>query len=275
MARGPRVAYLLGAITVAVLAASVWLGRESIAGWWRYLTVRKLLDPAQRDAVLREIVGWKRFRGDDEYFPRYRDVDEVLVRVIECPQPRRLPMYALVFGDRHDSVNVDGLHHFELVDFDGTLLQARDGNNVHRCDFQDINGDGILDWADSDTCGFGEEMELGPHLQVFTLVSLTPEQPFHLCVVVHPDNWAWEVQRTAATQGARIVFGPRNTTTQRVTEQAVYAWNPLQDAYVGPSGGLDQDFVRIRIDPSTGPDYEELERFAIQKGWRSRVWTEE
>ncbi len=259
MARGSRIAWSTGLVAIGVLALSLWSLRHGLAAWWRWQTVKGLLDPARRQQVYREVVSWQRYRGE----PRYRielDDTEQLVKVIECPQRTGSPVLSLFFRDTGVTGRAD---HFELVDYDGTLLPVPSGSNVSNqiSDFQDINGDGLLDRVEAhyrvdDSQRF---------VHIFRLVQVTPSQDVALEVAyiasAAQSDWTWQLHYAQNPRIPEIVIGPKDPATSAIAPRAVYQWDSKARRYVGPEGGVDQDF--IRVDTAASP---QLEEFAKRRG---------
>jgi hypothetical protein len=265
---GKKGAILIGLVVLAVLAAALWAGRREIAAWYRYQTVRKLLDPAEREAVLREVLGWQR------YDPAVRDretmeellKDEELDRVVTCPQPGERPIFAVFFKENGELNSQD----FELIAADGTILDM----NVLKGEFKDVNGDGVIEVVQSwihEIEGTGRDISMlcvSPVRREQTpLLMVAYNKLKKLSLTDQPGEWGWELRATAAPDAFDIVLGPKDKSTGKVAEpQAVYAWSRERKAYLGPGGGYDQPFLRIdsigRDDP--GRINEELGRF-----WKS------
>jgi hypothetical protein len=227
---------------MSALLGSIWIEWEPLAAWWRYQTVKRLLDPAQREEAFRQILGWRRFPSSDaKYFDHLPDEDEVIDRVIECPQRNDPPLFVVVFrfGDGGPNPRRLTEHHFELVDYDGTLIPC----DRISCDSDllDLNGDGALARAGDQNWRFdGDRI-----VKVFSLVAVTRKQELLLRVAYHPESWTWEIRRSSESPHADIVLGPRTADGRGVeTVVARYQWDPAQGAYVGPAGGPEEEFVR-------------------------------
>lgn len=74
-------------------------------------------------------------------------------------------------------------------------------------------------------------------------------------------DWTWQLPDSQNPRCPEIVFGPKNAATGAVTPRAVYQWDSKQRKYVGPEGGVDQDFIRVE-----GEDSPLLDEFAKTSG---------
>jgi hypothetical protein len=244
MRRGRTVSILAALLLALVLAGAFLTQWEALAAWWRHRTVRKLEDPAQREIVYRQIVQWQRYRGTPMYTVDPMRPGESIREVIVCPQRDGKPLYAVVYRGAFES-DGPGLRHFELVDFDGTLVPVFEGWSIGPCDFKDLNADGVLDRLESLTY----EIEGGKEdVQALTLVPMTPEQKVKLRVFyrMHQENaaWDWNVVDISGSP-PEIRLGPRDPETKELMPRATYSWDPSRSEYVGPSGGIDEEFLRL------------------------------
>lgn len=262
----------LGGIALVALLGAAWLGREEIAARWRYRTVRKLLDPAQREQIYRQVLGWRRYAAS--YGERFDDLpgkDEVIHRVFECPQREGPPLFVVAYrpfnGKPHIGHRGAPEYAFDLVDFDGTLIPVRDGMNVDPCELRDLNGDGVLELPGDNGWSYPDSWST---FRVFSLVAVTREQELLLRVAYREPSWTWEIHRSGEPPHAEIVLGPQGSEANQVEiVVARYRWDPAQGVYLGPAGGPEEDFVRAS---DFGSDrtraWAELEPFARKQGER-------
>lgn len=261
---------LSGGAFVLVLVLC-WLSRERIAAWYRHQTVKKLLVPGERDEALRRIIEWQRYRGE----PRYRVTEvETIRHVLLCPQSRTEPIFAVFLGKKPDSEKAT-VGHFELIDYDGTILPVYMGANSSDSGvFQDINGDGVIDRVDSWRWTVGRSVGLSEpetDIDVLQVLPITREQQPLLRVAYNPSkslespksrpDWSWEIVPTKDRDVFDVLLGPRSTPARGVDPQVTYRWDAKAATYVGPSGGVGDAFLRFTDETS-----EELERFAQAGG---------
>jgi hypothetical protein len=248
MRRGRAFSIQAALLLILVLAGGIFTQREGIAGWWRHWTVRKLLDPTQREAVYKRIVEWQRYRGTPRYTVDPLSSGEPIHDVVLCTQRGGRPFYAVVVKQPWSGAG----HHFELVDFDGTFVPVFLGWNVGSCDFKDLNGDRVLDRLESRSY----RLESGKNVQALTLIPMTPDQKLALRVVyrIHLASWAWTVVDTSG-ELPEIRLGPRDPASGEVTPRATYRWERSQSRYVGPGGGIDQNFFRVDEDSAKSEEF--------------------
>jgi hypothetical protein len=244
MRRGRAFSIIPALLLAFVLVGAFVTQWEALTAWWRHQTVRKLEDPAQREVVYRQIVQWQRYRGVPWYTVDPMRPGESIRDVIVCHQRDGRPLYAVVYKGAFES-DAPGLRRFELVDFDGTLVSVFEGWNFGHCDFKDLNADGVLDRLETLTYEIEEGKE---DVQALTLIPMTPEQKVKLRVFyrMHQENagWDWTVVDTNGSP-LEIRLGPRDPETKELMPRAVYRWDPSRSEYVGPSGGIDEEFLRL------------------------------
>ena len=247
MGRGRAFSILAALLLILVLAGGLLTQRERIAAWWRHRTVKKLLDPAERERVYKEIVAWQRYRSVPRYTIDPPRAGERIHDVIVCPQRNGRPFYVVVFSDA-GWPDTDGQRHFELVDFDGTLVPVWSGDNTAVCDFKDLNGDGVADRLSSIVVVYED---LNKSVGELALIPMTPEQKPALRIVYRmragDDRWEWTVLETNGGL-PEISLGPWDPVTKELSPRAIYRWDPSRSEYAGPSGGIDQDSLRVDDD---------------------------
>jgi hypothetical protein len=270
--KGRCITIVAGIAAAGVLIVSLWTCWDEIFAWYRYQTVRKLLEPGEREAALRKIHGWGIDQGQTRTFmgdPDLRTIDDVVI----CFQLRGRPLFTVIFDNEPPG---DSFRSFELIDSDGTFLDFHlDSFKGDLFKFKDINGDGIVEFVDA----FGHELDAIGARSVTMLyvipvlrtrytalmVAFSREKSNPRPIVGATEDWSWELRPTGMP-GAPfdIVLGPRTWRPGgRLEPKAVYTWSAERKEYVGPDGGYDQPFLRIR-EEEEGKLKETLEHF-----WRS------
>ena len=243
MRRGRAASIIAALLLVLVLVGAFVTQWQAVAAWWRHRTVKKLMDPAQREVVYKQILAWQRYRGMPRYTVDPLSPGEGVQDVVLCPQRDGKPFYVVVYSGPLWN-NQLGLRHFELVDFDGTLVPVVDGWSIGSCDFKDLNADGVLDRLEQ----LEYETEEGERSRALILIPMTPEQKVKLRVFhrMHAEDarWEWTVVHTNG-KFPEIRLGPIDPFTRELIPHATYRWDPSRSEYVGPSGGIDEEFFRL------------------------------
>jgi hypothetical protein len=249
---GRKVALIAGFGVVATFGVGTYFWKDILARYQVHLL--QYGSGSVRDEALRWIITQQRYRGE----PAYRETDAGSVRrVVVCPQERGGSILAVFVEEprdspRHDLGELKGWFH--LVDKDATLIPAYHGGNVVDSEFKDINGDGIIEHIEEWTVHSGK-MEA----QVLVVIPVTRRQEPSLCVAYNRAgsgaHWSWRLKGTKSPGVYDIEIGPVENTARRVDPKAIFQWSAQSKAYIGPVGGKDQPFMRIK-------DERELDSFA-------------
>jgi len=217
--------------------------------------VKKLLDPAERNATLAKLIQLNpgcTGRPTDTAFVNH---------VVVCPQPKGEPLYA-VFKDEKFSFRFGAglgkpLGHIILFDSDGKYVPFYRNANVISGVFADVNGDGIIENVEAIQYGL-------QHAATVIYVIPIVEKPVPLlCLAYNPWNrktekWAWQAADARKDGVLQIQLGPvikilgdptysreDNGSNKQINPVVTYTWDKDRKMYVGPAGGDDQPFKRI------------------------------
>jgi hypothetical protein len=141
--------------------------------------VKKLLDPAKRNAALDKLMQLNHYDGGP--------TDTALVNhVVVYPQPKGEPLYA-VFKDENYSVRSGAglgkpLGHVLLFDSDGKYVPFYQNANSISGVFADVNGDGIVENVEAIFCG------LRPAATVICVIPIVEKPVPLLCLAYNPKN---------------------------------------------------------------------------------------
>jgi hypothetical protein len=131
---------------------------------------------------------------------------------------------------------------------------------------QDVTLDGILDRVGSVSYVFDAPGSPGGkmYLQVLHVLQITEAQESLLVVAFErragdplgeDAQWSYEVRESNESGLPDIVIGPK--VAGRPEPRAAWRWSKAKRRFVGPSGGIDQAFLRLESD-----EWNSIERFA-------------
>jgi WG containing repeat/Ankyrin repeat len=214
-------------------------------------TVARLRDDTLRNEAFRTILSWQKYRSGS-YTER---ICKPLRHVEECPQKEGPSIFA-VFPMTSYQQQAAPLGHIILIDADGALIPHYSNANSldEHSAFKDINGDGIVDEV-------GTINRSGAH--VLHVLPVTREQKPVLNIALRErefatTEWSWELAETGESGIFVIVLGPLDSVTGKITPKARYVWSKETGDYVGPPGGMDLPFLRLKTDdPSDSLEFGE------------------
>jgi hypothetical protein len=191
--------------------------------------VQDLLRPDRRDKAYSELLRQGRYATK----PRYMELHaKAIAEVVLCPQATNLPMVAVF--DREKGSARSG--HLVLFTADGIIVPVYYGANSVEGSFEDINGDGIIDWVDSFLVRLGDRSFAMLHV-----TPITPAQRPALQVLYDDNKLVWRC--------APVDSGPTRKVQLRQKQTfelaAEYLWSPTSRRWAGPDGGGELGFVRV------------------------------
>jgi hypothetical protein len=259
-----RLPIIAGIAAVMVLAVLLWVGRESIASWDRQLTVKKLLDPKRRQDALEKIVSWKRYQGESGYVVhKAYPIEDVIISI----QPDGLPIYVVLFKDSMiGQLDPDDYIPVEAIDFDGTIVPwYQRFNLIKRSNLKDLNADGTLDDIDQIECEVGGEPPKHTVVHLWVL-PINREMRPSLGILMNRDHprepWSWKLNESGTPGVYDLVIGVKDEAAGKITPRAVYTWSATDKRFIGPEGGLQEQFLRIDESGGIEETGTQIDRFA-------------
>jgi hypothetical protein len=210
--------------------------------------VAQLTDFTRRDEAFREILSRQLYRSRPRYVER---IFKPLRHVVVCPQANGPPLYA-VFPVCSYEQRAEPLGYVILIDADGAIIPWYiNANSLDEpSEFRDINGDTIVDAVD--------EVRTGK-ARILHVLPVTREQRPTLMILLRRATsdehaWSWRLAETAAPGVCAIELGPGDPKRDYFEARATYQWSPAEGGYVGPPGGDNLPFKRMK--GSTWPSAE-------------------
>ena len=201
-------------------------------------SVRLLQDPAGRDRALFDLLEMNKYYNGvnsdgKQHHPETCKVNHVVV----CPQKKGLPLYAVFKAEGYEKYFGGGpgkpLGHVIVFDSTGKYLPRYiNANSIHG-EFEDANGDGIVENVESIHEGYWEEHKSNDRLWVLPIV---PNAKPILEVRYNPERWSYKVLKKGPGIPWEIRFIPKNTSTISSGSAVIYRWSKEKQAYEGPIG---------------------------------------
>jgi len=228
--------------------------------------VRALLDDDDRDAAMQRILRRGDYRGPGTYEERAASCE--VMHVVRCEQKRGGPIVAVfvhAFGKKRPNVSKG---HLIKVTADGAILRCWQGYNMVFHEFDDINGDGIVERVEMINYSMAGRSVVR---ELFVLPVTADVQPaLRIAIGLRPKDskadfpLGYRVKKATQKDAARIQIGPVDKKTgglSRVT--AEWRWHAKHEAWVGPAGGPNKEYVVL---PPVGHDgLEEFEEAWYEK----------
>jgi hypothetical protein len=197
--------------------------------------VQDLLRPDRRETAYAELLRQGRYATK----PRYMELHaKPIAEVVLCPQGTNLPMVAVFDREareqKRDLPARSG--HLVLFTADGIIVPVYFGANSVKGSFEDINGDGIIDWVDSFLIGFGNRTFAMLHV-----TPITPAQRPTLQVLYDDDKLVWRCAPVDSGPARKVQLRQKQT----FELAAEYLWSPTSRRWEGPEGGGELGFVRV------------------------------
>jgi hypothetical protein len=232
--------------TLLLLSVAIGIGMT----WWHFRYRRwaaELAVPERRDAALYELLKARRFHND---LPTYDEappsLEECKVNhVVASKQPDGGVVY-VVFkagGFRDDEGLGKAKGHVIAIDEDGRLLPWYSGANVLEGDLVDVAANSPVHCIDAIPYSLSRADSAG--VVVLYALPITRHLTPALLVAYNrygePETWTWRCVKQGNT--FVIQLGPTNATFE---PEAEYVWNATLNKYVGPDGGPDKHYMRLR-----------------------------
>jgi hypothetical protein len=245
-----------------------------------------LEDPAQRDRAACRLIELGLYRSQ----PRYREtaceqVPGAVNHVVAVHQESGPSMYAVFRRPDYDVPEAGpGLPKgpFTLFDGDGYIVPVFSGANLIEADGDlfAYAGDTRLAIAHLISHGGTSNGPTDWTALVLHIVPITPNQRSVLSVVVGPPTygiddtcnggvyWGWRHADRDGDGIREIEIGPLQNREGDIIPRAVYRWSVPSEQYEGPTGSVEDGFVRVDTQPQDGaccPFYGAIERFALAR----------
>ncbi|HEV7406146.1 MAG TPA: hypothetical protein VGO11_24580 [Chthoniobacteraceae bacterium] len=214
---------------------------------------------------------WRRSHEEEDDGLEEFEEDHYDLNVIECPQGEgKPPVYVILhgflgsepgeppkkpptFADR--LVPRKAMEAIDVITADGRLVDPFGGNNVLDGVMTDLNGDGLIDRAEVTNYG----IDGVDHVQVLSVGTVGEKAQPLLDILLNWDNdeWTWRLTDADGDGVADIEAGPR--TAKGMVTKAVWKWDRLSHAYVGPKGGPNDHF-RVLDGTKLWPELQRLQQ---------------
>jgi hypothetical protein len=240
-------------IDVALLAALAWVavrllqqehGPPDMRG---VSAVRGLMDESRRDEALKVLMNLNGESDDGKLV--------VVNHVVECPQPSGEPIYAVFKAEGYELKEGGrpgkAIGHVMLFTSEGRYVPFWKGANSIHGTFADINGDRIVENVEPFGVGVGGEGGAAGFpvklLLVLPIVrSASPMLMVAYDLLLPRDPWSYELADVDGDGIAEIQLGPSDDNGVGITPAVTYRWSAEKEAYLGPDGGTDEHFIRVR-----------------------------
>lgn len=276
-----RLQYSLRTLLVFVMLTG------AVMGWWltRYQRVAaQLADPETREQALYELLKAQRYRWWSNWGSEWDHNEEVtrhrINHVVICPQPSGGPIYAVFVGFPYpgpESGPGKAKGPLILVDSLGFLRQCYQNNDFVEGTFEDINGDGLVEFADAMWTGHCGRKVL--HLAVVPITHA--QRPILSVALAGPfgegkPNQYWRLSGPDQDGICDIELDPAWRPGKQFCPGVVYKWSKEKAAYDGPVGGQGMSFMRLDpenesrdLEAFLGPDPHANER-KLRQGHRPK-----
>lgn len=221
-----------------LLLVSFVRGEEAVAGW--HPDVKRLLSPEERDEALQKLLK----EGGYPKSPLYNEKRAGKIKdVVRCLQPPGKPLIAVFAEEPFGRVDVPKRSgHLIIIRSDGVIIPFYKGANSPNGNFEDLNGDGIVDSIDSWEFGYEAGLITGLHL-----VPITEQFKPALVVYWKEGDFAWRLDKSDPFGISAVqIFATKPVRLEVVAE---YKWSEEKKRWLGPAGSLKEGFLRVDGDP--------------------------
>jgi hypothetical protein len=217
--------------------ATIWYTRHQERNEQGTELVRFLQDTNHRDRALYDLLERNSYYHGSYYDGKQHPPETVKVNhVVVCPQKSGSPLYAVFKAEGYEKYFGGGpgkpLGHVILFDSNGKYLPWYiNANSIHG-EFEDVNGDGIVENVES----IHEESDGGKTNDRLWVLPIVPGGRPILEVRYDPKRWSYRALKKGQGIPWEIWFIQKNKSTIASDSTVIYRWSKEKKAYEGPTG---------------------------------------